>query len=314
MALGTGATDVAIEGQWLVNGVVQGSASLSCNLRFYDTEGATSALWTTNGVPFATDVNGCFVICVSSPTGVSLPDTFWVGVTPAGQDEISPRFRIAPAPFAFAADEVKLVSTEKEIELTGVATVDSLSVAGNVNAKDFVVMADGVVKTTNLQLDSAKVLSLSMPNAGMLGLFNARGATPSFDYDVFSAEKEAGVEAFIESSGSMFTHDHSRDRSADYSYTFDGDGFLLIAIKADSKQCPASKLSVKIGVTKVYDRAVGTDKGGVVKRFMTVPYRSGEAVRLVLTAVGGGEIPYRQQDSYRSYIGVKLRLVKFGRD
>ena len=71
---------------------------------------------------------------------------------------------------------------------------------------------------------------------------------------------------------------------------------------------------MKIGGTTVYDRTVGTDKGGVVKRFMTVPYRSGEEVKLKLTAVGGGEIPFREQDSYKSNIGVKLQLVKFGRN
>ena len=32
------------------------------------------------------------------------------------------------------------------------------------------------------------------------------------------------------------------------------------------------------------------------------------------TAVGGGEIPFREQDSYKSNIGVKLQLVKFGRN
>ena len=129
-----------------------------------------------------------------------------------------------------------------------------------------------------------------------------------------SAEAQASAEAKIESSGAFFIHDQSKDKSEDYSYTFNGDGFLLIAIKSDSKKCPASKLSAKIGGTTIYDRAVGTDKGGVVKRFMTVPYRSGEEVKLKLTAVGGGEIPFREQDSYKSNIGVKLQLVKFGRN
>ena len=55
--------------------------------------------------------------------------------------------------------------------------------------------------------------------------------------------------------------------------------------------------------------------GGVVKRFMTVPYRSGEEVSLKLTASGGGiAIPFGEQDYYRANIGVKLQLVKFGRD
>jgi len=235
-------------------------------------------------------------------------------VKPLGRNEISPRFRVAPVPFAFAADEALLLSTDRELELAGVATIERLTVSGDVEAEDFVVTTNSVLKARNLQLDSAKITSLTMPDAGMLGLFNAKGATPSFDYDSFSAEKKASVEARIESSGNFLTHDHSRDRSVDCSYTFAGDGFLLIAIRADSKKCPASKLSATIGGTTIYDRAVGTDKGGVVKRFMTVPYRSGEEVKLKLTAVGGGEIPFREQDSYKSNIGVKLQLVKFGRN
>ena len=191
VALGAGATDVTIEGQWLVGGTVQRSAASDCSLNVYGAEGASSALWTTNGVPFVTDANGCFVVCVSTPAHLALPDTFWVGVAPAGQGEISPRFRIAPVPFAFAADEVQLVSAERNIELTGIATVDHLAVSGNVKTKDFVVATNSVLRAKNLQLDSAKIVSLDVPNAGMLGLFNAKGATPSFDCDAFSAEKSA---------------------------------------------------------------------------------------------------------------------------
>ena len=58
VALGAGATDVTIEGQWLVGGTVQRSAASDCSLNVYGAEGASSALWTTNGVPFVTDANG----------------------------------------------------------------------------------------------------------------------------------------------------------------------------------------------------------------------------------------------------------------
>ena len=313
-ACAANAAELSIEGRYFLSNAVQASLETTCEVKFYGTSNAPDSLFATNGVRFATDVNGYFVLHASTPDSVDLPDTFWVGVKPAGRNEISPRFRVAPVPFAFAADEAQLLSTDRELELAGVATIERLAVSGDVEAENFVVTANSVLRAKNLQLDSAKVTSLSMPKAGILGLFNAKGATPSFDYDSFSAEKQASVEARIESSGSFITHDHSRDRSVDCSYTFNGDGFLLVAIKADPKQCPASKLSVKIGGTTVYDRTVGTDKGGVVKRFMTVPYRSGEPVSIKLTAVGGGEIPFRQQDSYRSNIGVKLQLVKFGRN
>ena len=313
-ACAANAAELSIEGRYFLSNAVQASLETTCEVKFYGTPNASDSLFATNGVRFATDVNGYFVLHASTPDSVDLPDTFWVGVKPAGRNEISPRFRVAPVPFACAADEAQLLSTDRELELAGVATIERLAVSGDVEAENFVVTANSVLRAMNLQLDSAKVTSLSMPKAGILGLFNAKGATPSFDYDSFSAEKQASVEAKIESSGAFFIHDHSKDKSEDYSYTFNGDGFLLIAIKSDSKKCPASKLSAKIGGTTIYDRAVGTDKGGVVKRFMTVPYRSGEEVKLKLTAVGGGEIPFREQDSYKSNIGVKLQLVKFGRN
>ena len=313
-ACSANAAEFSIEGRYFLSNAVQASLETTCEVKFYGTANASDSLFATNGVRLATDVNGCFVLHASAPDHVELPDTFWVGVKPAGGSEISPRFRVAPVPFAFTADEVQLVSTDKDMELTGVASIERLVVSGDVDAGDFVVTTNSVLRAKNLPLDSAKILSLSMPKAGILGLFNARGSAPSFDYDTFSTEKQASVEARIESSGSFITHDHSRDKSMDCSYKFSGDGFLLIAIRADSKRCPASKLLAKIGGTTIYDRAVGTDRGGVVKRFMTVPYRSGEEVKLKLTAVGGGEIPFREQDNYRSNIGVKLQLVKFGRN
>ena len=314
-ALSASAADFSIEGRLFLSEIVQASVEKNCKVSFYGTEDAAGPLYETNGVRLVTDAKGYFVLSASAPDHlVDLPDTFWVGVKPDGYDELSPRFRVAPVPFAFAADEVQLISTDEEFELAGVATIDRLDVSGDVETEDLVVATNSVIKTKNLQLDSAKVLSLSMPAAGMLGLFNARGAAPSFDYDTFSADKQTGVEARIEDSGSIFSHDHSMDRSVDCSYSFNGDGFLLIAIKADPKQCPAPLLSVRVGRTEIYSRAVGENKGGVVKRFMTVPYRSGEEVILKLTAVGGGEIPFRQQDNYKSNIGVKLQLVRFGRN
>lgn len=315
-ALSASAADFSIEGRLLQSEAVQASVETSCTVSFYRTEDASGPLYETNGVRLVTDANGCFVISASAPDRLAdLPDTFWVGVKPSGREEIRPRFRVAPVPFAFASDEAQLISTDKEFELAGTATIDRLDVSGDVETEDFVVMANSVIKTKNLKLDSAKIKSITIPNAGILGIFNAKGATPSFDYDKVSSEKAASVETHIDDSGSWYTYDHARDKSLECSYTFEGDGFLLVAIKAEPKRCPAPRLSVRVGGTVIYNRAVGGDMGGVVKRFMTVPYRSGEEVSLKLTASGGGiAIPFGEQDYYRANIGVKLQLVKFGRD
>ena len=313
------AAEVSIEGQYSLFDTVRPSVDTTCQLKFYGTENASGPLYETNGVRFATDVNGCFVVHASTPASVSLPDTFWVGVTPAGRGEISPRFRVAPVPFVFAADEAQLVSTEKELTLTGVATIDRLDVSGDVVAEDFVVATNSVVKAKNLRLDSAKVTSISIPEGGLLGLFNAKGATPSFDYDTFSAEKQTSVEARVTTSGIMNFYINSYTQDASANWTFDRDGFLMIAIKADPKKCPAPKLTVAVGATTILDnRAIGVDRGSVVKRFMTVPYRAGEPVSVKVTAVGAGEHANDwwggSQSDYKASIGVKVQLMRFGRD
>ena len=318
-ACSANATDVSIEGQYLLFDVVQASIETNCLLKFYAAENASGPLYETNDVRFATDVNGCFVIHASAPDFVELPDTFWVGVTPAGRGELAPRFRVAPVPFAFAADEAQLVSLDNELALAGVATIDRLDVSGDVEAEVFVVATNSVVKTRNLRLDSAKVMSLAVPDGGLLGLFNAKGATPSFDYDTFSAEKQASVEARVTTSGmfDFYINSYTQDASADW--TFDRDGFLTIAVKADPKKCPAPKLTVAVGATKILDnRTIGTDRGSAVKRFMTVPYRAGEHVSVKVTAVGAGEHANDwwggEKSDYKASIGVKARLMRFGRD
>ena len=311
---GVCATDVSIEGQWRVNGINQLSKDTTCTLKFYGSSDGSAVLWTTNGCRLATDSSGYFVVGATVADGVSLPDTFWVGVTPAGSAEIEPRFRVAPVPFAIAAEEVELVKNDSRLELSGEATIGRLETSGDVAVGDWMLPPNGQVNVRNLQLDSARLASVSLASNGRLGLFNDRASTSSCDYDTIAADASSYAEAQIKESGFFLTHDESVTNEVEASHTFSGDGFLLLAIKADPKECPASQLAVRVGGTAIYDGAIGSDKGGVVKRLMTVPYRSGEEVKLKLTAAGGGTIPFREQSSYKSNIGVKLHLVKFGRN
>ena len=310
------ATDVSIEGQWLVNGNAKQLQDTTCTVSVYATEDAASPLWATNGCRLATDDAGYFVVGATVGGEEPLPDVFWVGVKPDGFNEIAPRFRVAPVPFAIAADEVVLVKSDNMLVLDGVATVESLRTSGETVVGDWILPSGGQVAARNMQLDSARLASLSLASGCSLGLFNDGSREPSCDYDKFSAEPGCShsVEAHIAPSGWFFVKDESETRDLEAKHTFAGDGFLVIAIKAEPKQCPASKLVVDVGGQTVYNGEVGVKKGGTVKRLMTVPYRSGENVYLKLTAVGGGTVPFGEQSSYPSNIGVKLRFVKFGRD
>lgn len=315
-AFGMDAADVSIEGRWLVDGVPQISVDTICSLNFYGEQSAGDALWTTNGCRLATDNAGCFVIGACAPESVSLPDTFWVGVTPAGKSEMSPRFRVAPAPFAFAAGTAELVKSDAALGVTGVARIERLEVAGDAVVEDWVIPAGGSMEVKNMQLPDVRLTSLEIVKGGLLGLFNDGGRIPSCDYDGFTPQNgcEWYVEAKITERG-FARHDWSETQNKTASCRFGHDGFLVIAIKADPLWCPSPTLSLKVGDLQVFsEKKFGTTTEPAVKRFMTIPYRAGEEVTLFLSAKGRGEVPWLGQEYSKGGIGVKLRLVRLGRD
>ncbi len=308
--LGAHAAAVSIEGRWLVGGVAQNSADTTCDLRFYGEVGASSPLWATNGCRFATDSDGYFVVGASTPAGIELPSTFWVGVTPAEHTEITPRFRVAPAPFAFAAETAELVKTDVPIAVTGVARIERLATTGDAVVDDLAIASGGHAEMKNATFPYVKLTGLDLVKGSLIGIFNDAGRIPSCDYDNFVAHENCSwyVETYIRDRG-FLRHDASDTRSVDASCSFDNDGFLLLAIKAEPRECPSPKLTLKVGAQQFF-----SEKGFSGKRFMTIPYRAGEQVEMNLVAVGGGEVPWRQQHDYTGSIGVKARLVKFGRD
>lgn len=312
--LGMYAADVSIEGRWLVGGEPQMSADTTCSLSFYGEESAASALWTTNGCRFVTDSAGYFVIGTRSPENIPLPNTFWVGVTPAGKSEISPRFRVAPAPFALAAGTAELVKSDTPLDITGVARIEHIEVGGDAVVEDWVIPANGSMETRNLQLPDVRLTSVEIVKGGILGILNDGGRIPSCDYDDFREEKSLYAEATIRERG-FLRHDWSDDKTVSGTYKFNRDGLLTIAVKAVPRQCPSPVLSLKVGALQVFSgKGFGTAGGPEVKRFITVPYRAGETVSLTAVAMGRGEVPWRKQEESKGNIGVKLRLVKFGRD
>ena len=316
--LAASAADFSVEGRWYVGSTLKDGVETTCTLSVYGSADAASPLWSTNGCPFVTDSDGNFVVGAST-SGVDVPDTFWVGVTPSGNAEISPRFRVAPAPFALSAVEAQLVKSDAGLSVTGVATIDRLEVSGDLTADDWAVSSGGSVDTRNLQLDKIRLTGLDIVKGGMLGLFNAGGSAPRPDYDSAPANVSIVANVNVYRSGLFGYYLHADTKSLSSTSSYTGDGFVLIALKADPKQCPASRVTVKVGNTTILsDRTLGSDKGGVVKRFMSIPYRSGEQVYVNLTATGysdnvdnwwGGD-----DDSFKGYVGAKIKFVKFGRD
>ena len=175
-ALAASAVDVNIEGRWVSGGVPRTRVSTTCNIRLYDAASGGTLLAEVPGVGLSTDSNGYFVVSTAVTPQQAVPDTFWVGVKPATGDEISPRFRVAPVPFALVADEVAIVKSDKALELTGEAMIERLDVSGGLKTKDWTVPANSVVTAKNIQVGNVRLDKLDICKAGMLGFFNDDGA------------------------------------------------------------------------------------------------------------------------------------------
>ena len=268
------------------------------------------------GVGLSTDSNGYFVVSTAVTPQQAVPDTFWVGVKPATGDEISPRFRVAPVPFALVADEVAIVKSDKALELTGEAMIERLDVSGGLKTKDWTVPANSVVTAKNIQVGNVRLDKLDICKAGMLGFFNDDGATPSYDYESFSrAEKTLLAQSRIVRygwGGYMMSSGVARGY-----WTFDSDGFLLIALMSDPKHSIAGRVTLKVGQTTILDnKSIGADYAPAVKRFMTVPYRAGEEVAMTLLSwTSGSQTPSSPDDDaeFEAWCGAKVRLLRFGR-
>ena len=316
MLLSAGAAPFSYEGRWHRNGVPQTLADTTCTVRFYAEENAGDAAATSENVPFKTDSEGYFVVSADAPA--TLPDVYWVGVAPSGGDEISPRFRVAPVPFAIAAESVELVKTDSKLTVTGTATIDRLETTGDMEVDEWTIPSGGTVRMTDASFDSVKLTDLTMSDGAMLGLYNAKGGHATANYDRFSAEKELMAEVHVYSSGFIGFYLHADTRTESASWTFDRDGLLMIALWGNPMQNPAPKVSVSVGSTAIIsEMKLGADKGGDTRRFMTVPYRANETVSVKLVATGSGEVDDwwgGDEASYRGKVGARLRLVRFGRD
>ena len=309
------AADFSYEGRWETRGTSVENADTTCAVRFYDSADAAEAHETLEGVPFKTDSEGYFVISTNSPA--SLPDTFWVGVKPDGANEISPRFRVAPVPFALVADEVAIVTNDSEIAISGTARIERLDVSGDVTVKECVVQAGGTVSGTNVQASSVRLTGVTLDsNEDMLGLFDAQSNTMNLDYDSFPAQHVLETTTHVSTRWPFLRVVDSRttERSASL-MPFDTDGFLVAELKSEvGLKCPIPCVTLTIGNVKVLDNAEIGTAGGTVSRIMSIPCRQGETVSYAVKAIGAGEtVSYYSESRYSSMIGIKLRFVRIGR-
>ena len=314
------AADFSFDGRWLVEGVPQTRITTTCTVSFYSSANAASPVATLFAVPFTTDRDGYFVVSTNAPS--TLPDTFWAGVAPAGHGEISPRFRVAPAPFALAAVEAALVTNKTQFTLSGEAVVERLDVSGDMVAGDFTGASGQEIKAANLRADSLRLSSLELAGGSSIGLFDTTSGVSSPDYDTFPSDMTVSAKVSINRDlGGSYSRWYPRTETRTSSCSFDTDGILLIALKSTTKaEAPVPAVSVKVGSASIHSAyPVGTaGSANTVKRLMSIPYRAGETVSVTAhaweTPDAEGEFSlYKSQDRYETSIGAKVKLVRFGR-
>ena len=313
------AAEMSFEGRWLFGGTPQPSVDSTCEVRFYDAADAAAPAATVEGVPFKTDADGYFVVSAEVPA--EMPDTFWAGVEPQGAGEISPRFRVAPVPFALAAGEAELVTNATQLALTGTATIERLTTTGDVEVDQWTVPSGGTIHARNLGLGSVRLTDLAMAPGGAVGLFGGSGGTLSADYDRLEASDggefsvaNAIKEQRIITTFSLYT---ATPRSDSREWSFDRDGFLLVALKAEFCDVDPPGAVVELnGLAHFACGQLGVRTGSqtTVKRCLCIPYRAGTKVRVVLQTRGSDDAPYFTRSDLVERVGAKLRLVPFGRE
>lgn len=320
------AADMTFEGRWLADGVPQAAIDTTCTVNFYETADATDAAGTRTNVTFRTGPDGHFVVTAPVPT--NLPDVFWAGVAPEGGSEIQPRMRVAPVPFVLAAAEAVLVTNAAQFTLTGTATVERVETAGDFTVDHLVLLGDVSCTATNIQISNLTMKSLSMKSGVALRFFNAGTGAISPDYDAFEAPDDQTLEAIWKPGSPPEPRDPWEPRHDPWMVgvcSFPSDGILLVAIKTSYNNqangtygCVALEYMSETGAYAIqpfeftFRTRDSNTSTTMRKRFLSIPYRAGEEVRVSLHADGPDLNSVSEDPQAEAWIGAKVRLIPFG--
>lgn len=308
-AFAEGAAQFSFDGRWLSNGVVQSNMTTTCTVRFYSAEGAQSATQSRTGVALKTDSDGYFVISCEVPSG--LPDVFWTGIVPQGGNEILPRSKVAPVPFAIAAASAKLVKDDNLVELTGTAAIHEINTTGNVTTDGLTLPLGGKIDVRNFTTPNVYVDTISFGNCCMFGLFNiGNGTSLTPDFSAMSADYQLGAKVQTTKGGFLSSQVYYHDNSSAIQFVTDKDGFVLISVKSDKRDCPYCSLSLGNSTTQlISDLQFASET-----RFITVPCRRRESFSLSLLAksTGGKTGWWSTDDNLIGSISVKIKFIYFG--
>ena len=194
------AETLTFEGRWMdADGNAQTNKSVQAVMKVYLGETDSNAVAQNNSVTINTDGDGFFVASAE----INLSDhkdktTFWLGVTPGGGEEIKPRMRVSPAPFAIRAAEAKYLEVEGELKIEGTVTATTLSVASNMTAGTVVATKSNDFHCDVTNADSIYINKLdwsgSYGSGHYMSLFRATSpGTATLNWDAFHADQSLPV-------------------------------------------------------------------------------------------------------------------------
>ena len=269
---------VCYEGRYRdASGDVKANVQVPATIRAYASEGATSALGSAETV-IATDSEGRFAALAE---GLDVPDayaTFWIGVTPQGGDEIKPRMRVSPAPFAMVAAKAKRIESMHAMTIDGDLTANSVE---NADAA-----ADNVVLTGDLTLRGSvegvkdlyvRNLYLGSGNASLMRANAPNGVSTQWsDFDADYSMEVMDTTGFI-------LGDTDQTKMDDF--IAEDDGIVMVMIRVEISLEDRDywvKATLSNGDFKILDDTLIGVTGVMNARLFTFPVRKGKKVSLKL--------------------------------
>ena len=226
----------------------------------------------------ATDSEGRFAATAES---LDVPDgyaTFWIGVTPQGGDEIKPRMRVSPAPFAMVAAKAKRIESMHAMTIDGDLTANSVE---NADAA-----ADNVVLTGDLTLRGSvegvkdlyvRNLYLGSGNASLMRANAPNGVSTQWsDFDADYSMEVMDTTGFI-------LGDTDQTKMDDF--IAEDDGIVMVMIRVEISLEDRDywvKATLSNGDFKILDDTLIGVTGVMNARLFTFPVRKGKKVSLKL--------------------------------
>ena len=237
--------------------------------------------YSTAAFTLRTDADGYFAQMVGDLRVPSDTSVFWLGVTPQGGDEIRPRMRVTPAPYAISAAHAARIESGT---VSGIGRTDVASATvGSPLSADTLHLAGPVTVTGGASGFKGYVVdNLSLGGEAAFDFLRANHpGNLTFDWDAFSADQSLS----LDKTTGFFSTNYNQDD--EIKIVADDDGFAVVLCRCyrgkgnDSVADYEVHMSIDNGDFDVMNnRQVATSGGDWAVRAWTVPVRKGKTLRV----------------------------------